>query len=100
MHRQFNIRVDTIASKEDRYSKKLIVQLKIWYARLPPGKKRGRSSCADNVPRANSRKSAPLEDHPEEEEEEEEGARPEPAVDCDGAGGEGSVNERMFIYEF
>ena len=95
MHRQLYIDwVDTIVSKEDSYRKKLMAQLEIWYARLPPGKKRGCSSCADNVPRANGRKSAPLED-PDGGDE---GARPGPAVDGAGAGGKGSAGQCTDIY--
>ena len=56
----------------------------IWYARFPSGKKCGRSTRADNVPRPNSRRSTLLVD-PDEEDE---GARPGPAVDGDCAGGE------------
>ena len=74
MHTQFYVDwVDTIASKEDSYRKKQMEQLEIWYARFPPGKKpvctsareeclhvrNGDYSRADNVPRANSRRSAP-----------------------------------------
>ena len=88
MHRQFYIhRVDSIASKEDSYRKKLMAQMEIWYARFPPDKKRGSSSRADNVPRANRR--AQLED-PDEGDE---GASPEPAVDGDSAGGEGCAGQ-------
>ena len=35
-------------------------KMEIWYAQFPAGKKRGRSSSADNIPRANSRRSALL----------------------------------------
>ena len=85
--------VDTIASKDDSYRKKLMAQLEIWYARFPPGKKRGRSSRASNlnVPRANRRRSATLEDP--DEKDGPGGAPPRLAVDGDGAGGEGSAGQ-------
>ena len=60
-----------------------MVQLEIWCARFPPGQKRGRSSPTDNIPGAESRRRAPLED-PDEEDG---GARPGPAIDGDCAGG-------------
>ena len=65
--------------KQNSYSKKLMAQLEIRYARFPPGnlKKRGRSSRADNFPRANHWRRALLEDPGEEDE----GARPGQAVD-------------------
>lgn len=36
----------TISAKEDVFRKKLLEELKIWYARFPPSKKRGRSLLA------------------------------------------------------
>ena len=62
-HRQFYLDwVDTFASKEDSFRQRLKEQLEIWYAKFPAGTKRGHSSRADNIPRANSRRSAPLDD--------------------------------------
>ena len=95
MHRQFFVDwMDTIASKEDSYCKKLMAQLEIWYDRFPSGKKRGSSSRADNAPRANYRRCAQLEDFDEEDE----GASPGPAVDGDCAGGEGSAGQLTDVY--
>ena len=86
MHRQLYIDwVDTIARKEDSYRKQLMAQLEIWYARFPLSKKRGRSSRADSVPRANRRRSTPLEDPDEEDEV----GSPGPVVDGNGADGKG-----------
>ena len=64
MHQRFCLHwVDTFASKEDSFCQGLKEHLEIWYAKFPAGKKRVRSTRADNIiPGANSRKSAQLED--------------------------------------
>ena len=76
IHRQFYLDwVDTFASKEDSFRQRLKEQLEIWYAKFPAGKKCGRSSCADNIPRANSGRSVPLDD-PHVQDDEVAGPRP------------------------
>ena len=93
MHRQFDW-VDTIASKEDSYSKKLMAQLEILYARFPPGKKRGRSSYTENGPRANRWRSSHLGDPDEEDDR----SCPGPVVDGDSSRGEGGAGQWTDIY--
>ena len=79
--------MDTFASMEmeNRFCQRLMEQLEIRYARFPPREKRGHSSRADNIPKVNRRRSAPLDD-PDEQDE-----GPGPAVDCDSAGGVGGA---------
>ena len=68
IHRQFYLEwLDAFASKEDTFRKRLMVQLEIWYSRFPSGQKRGSSSRADNVPKANCRRSTLLNDPGDED---------------------------------
>ena len=97
IHRQFYLDwVDFFASKEDSFRQRLKEHLEIWYAKFPAGKKHGRSSRADNIPRANRRRSASLDDPDIQDDEV---AGPRPAVG--GAVARAAVvNEWMFLHKF